>query len=378
MDERLEVLTKEIHELRNKEEDLTKALAGREAKEAELKETIDKIQKRLDELEVNRKRLNLDLKNEKAIEFKKALNQYIKTGKWPAELEVKVLQEGTGASGGYLVAPEYAQEIIAGIREISPMRQLVRVMATNTNRVYWPIKSGTTSAAFVTETGTRSERTWSTPLGQKAIDIYEAYHRVDVTNWLIEDAFADAEAFVREEIVEAFAALEGNKILLGTGSSEPYGITVELDTNNVVQLASVGTVTADEIKTAYFKIKSVYAKNGTWLFNRNTMLVFSLLKDDYGRYLLQQLAEGPEWVLMGAPVVEAPDLSNIGNNTDIFALFGDYKRAYILMERLDMTLLRDPFSSANTGSIVIHARKRWGGRMVLPEAVAALKNKSST
>jgi len=372
----IETLTLEIKALREKEEALTKALAGREAKEAELKETIEKIQKRLDENEVKRKRVSGEFENPKALEFKNALNMYIKTGRWPADIEVKVLQEGTGNVGGYIVAPEYATEIIKGIRELSPMRGLVRVITTGTNKIYWPVKSGTTTAAFVTETGTRSERSW-TPLGQKAIDVYEAYHRVDVTNWLIEDAFADAEAFVRDEMAEAFAALEGNKILLGTGSSEPYGINAEIDTNNVVQVATSQAVTADEIKRTYFKIKSPYAKNGAWALNRSVMLAVSLLKDDNGRYMLRQLGEGPEWVLMGAPVVECPDLPGLENSTSYFAFFGDFKRAYILVDRLDITLLRDPFSSASTGSVVIHARKRWGGRMVLPEAVAALKNKSS-
>jgi len=373
-----ETLTLEIKALREKEEALTKALASREAKEAELKETIEKIQKRLDENEVKRKRVSGEFENPKALEFKNALNMYIKTGRWPADMEVKVLEQGSEGAGGYIVAPEYATEIIKGIRELSPMRGLVRVITTGTNRIYWPVKNATTTAAFITETGTRSEIAW-TPFAQTEIAIYEAYHRVDVTNWLLEDAFADAEAFVREEMAEAFAALEGNIILLGTGSNQPYGITAELAADNIVQLATPGVVTDDEIKATYFRIRSPYAKNARWLFNRNVMLAISLLKDEYGRYILRQLGEGPEWVLMGAPVVEAPDLASIvDDDSSYFALFGDFKRAYILADRLDITLLRDPYSAAATGSIVIHARKRWGGRMVLPEAVAALQNRAAT
>ncbi len=38
-----------------------------------------------------------------------------------------------------------------------------------------------------------------------------------------------------------------------------------------------------------------------------------------------------------------------------------------------MSLLRDPFTQANAGAVVLHARKRVGGAVVLPEAINVLQ-----
>jgi HK97 family phage major capsid protein len=52
---------------------------------------------------------------------------------------------------------------------------------------------------------------------------------------------------------------------------------------------------------------------------------------------------------------------------------GDFQRAYWIVDRIEIQTLRDPFSAATNGQVILHARKRVGGQVVVPEAIKLLK-----
>jgi HK97 family phage major capsid protein len=49
--------------------------------------------------------------------------------------------------------------------------------------------------------------------------------------------------------------------------------------------------------------------------------------------------------------------------------FGDFARAYTIVDRVNVSIMRDPFSQATSGNIRYVARKRVGGAVVLAEAI---------
>ena len=53
--------------------------------------------------------------------------------------------------------------------------------------------------------------------------------------------------------------------------------------------------------------------------------------------------------------------------------FGDLRRGYTIVDRIQLSVLRDPFTQATAGKIRFIARRRVGGQVVLPEAIAKLK-----
>ena len=53
--------------------------------------------------------------------------------------------------------------------------------------------------------------------------------------------------------------------------------------------------------------------------------------------------------------------------------FGDFRRAYMIVDRVAMAVLRDPFTQATTGNVRYVARRRVGGQVILPEAIVKLK-----
>ena len=49
--------------------------------------------------------------------------------------------------------------------------------------------------------------------------------------------------------------------------------------------------------------------------------------------------------------------------------FGDFARAYCLVDRTNMSIVRDPFTQNHLGNVRYTARRRVGGTVVIPEAI---------
>ena len=53
--------------------------------------------------------------------------------------------------------------------------------------------------------------------------------------------------------------------------------------------------------------------------------------------------------------------------------FGDFNRAYMIVDRINMAVLRDPFTQATSGNVRYIARRRVGGQVVQAEAIVKQK-----
>jgi HK97 family phage major capsid protein len=76
--------------------------------------------------------------------------------------------------------------------------------------------------------------------------------------------------------------------------------------------------------------------------------------------------------ILDRPYVTAPDMPAIGAGLYPI-LFGDFRRAYMIIDRVVMEMMTDPFSSKATGQIEFSARRRVGGQVVLAEAIRKQK-----
>jgi HK97 family phage major capsid protein len=107
------------------------------------------------------------------------------------------------------------------------------------------------------------------------------------------------------------------------------------------------------------------------MFNRTTLGAIRKLKDSAGQYVFQagmMLTAGVPNSVLGYPYVEAPDLADVGSSAKP-VIFGDFSRGYMIVDRVNLSVLRDPFTQASTGNVRYLARRRVGGQVVLPEAL---------
>jgi HK97 family phage major capsid protein len=285
--------------------------------------------------------------------------------------EYKSLNVGTDTAGGYLAPLEYVREIIKAVVEQSPARALVNVRSTAMKSIQIPKRTGTFSAVWVAEQGTKSETT-GLAYGLEELPLHEVYALVDISNQMLEDAAFDMEAELRNEASEQFAVAEGAAIISGSGVGKPQGVLTHASVGEVVS-GQATAITADGLFGLFYGIKTAYARNGSWGLNRSTIAAIRKLKDGDGQYLwMPGLANGVPNTINGASYVEMPDMPSIGAGT-YPVVFGDWRRAYTLVDRISMEFLRDPYTQATSGNVRFIFRRRQGGQVTLAEAINKLK-----
>ena len=287
--------------------------------------------------------------------------------------ELKVLTASNDNTAGYLAPPEYVRELIKGIVEISPIRSIARVRSTTNRSVQIPKRTSTFAATFVAEQGTRSETT-GYAVGLEEIPTHELYALVDISEQELEDSVFNLEQEMSSEFAEQFAKAEGNAFVSGNSVGKPEGIVTNSSVGTTAS-GSSGTFDANALISLYHAVKPDYSRNGTFVFNRATLAAIRKLQDAAGQYVFQagfSLQVGVPNTILGSPYVEATDVADLGSSAKA-VFFGDFRRGYLIVDRVQMSVMRDPFTQATSGNVRYIARRRIGGQIILPEAVQILQ-----
>lgn len=281
-----------------------------------------------------------------------------------------VLQVSDDNSAGRLATPEMVMSILKEIEEYSALRGLVTVRTTGSRSVQIPKRTGLPSAVWVGETQTRPD-TEGLAYGMLDIPVHEATMAVPISNQMLEDSDFDIMNEIREGTAHGFAKQEAAAIISGDKDGKPEGFLNAAGTVGKTSTA-VNAIGADDLISLKYGIKTAYATNGTFVLNRQTLEKVRKLKDGNGQYLWASgLAAGRASTIDGAPYVEMADMPNTGTGLKPVA-FGDWKRGYILVDRVAMSMLRDDYTRAGNGQVLFRWRRRLGGAVSIAEAIAVL------
>jgi HK97 family phage major capsid protein len=265
------------------------------------------------------------------------------------------------------------QELIKGIVEISPIRSIARVRSTTNRSVQIPRRTSTFAATFVAEQGSRTETT-GYQVGMEEIPTHELYALVDISEQELEDSVFNLEQEMTSEFTEQFAKAEGNAFVSGNSVGKPEGIVTNSSVGVTVSGVSA-SLNANSLISLYHAVKPDYSRNGTFVMNRSTLAAVRKLQDGSGQYVFQagfSLQVGVPNTILGAPYVEATDVAHVGSSTKPI-YFGDFRRGYLIVDRVSMSIMRDPFTQATSGNVRYIARRRIGGQVILPEAIQILQ-----
>jgi|TARA_R100000149_G_scaffold12056_1_gene4560 HK97 family phage major capsid protein len=300
----------------------------------------------------------------------KSFDTWLRKGKEGLDAEeIKALSVSDDTSAGFLAPTEYVQELIKTITEITPFRAAARVRATSQKAIQMPSRTATFSAQWVAEQGQRAETTgYTTQLEE--IPTHELYALVDISEQELEDSVFDLEAEMQSEFATQFAKAEGTSFISGDSIGKPEGVL----TNSNVGTTNSGSGTAltgDGLLDLVHDIKTEYGQGAIFMFNRSTLAAIRKLKDGQGQYVFQagmMLTAGVPNTVLGYPYVEAPDMPDVAASAKP-VIFGNFQQGYLIVDRVNLSVLRDPFTQATTGNIRYIARRRVGGQVVLPEAI---------
>jgi HK97 family phage major capsid protein len=311
-------------------------------------------------------------------EYKNAFRMYLRKGMDGGleQLQTKALSVGTPEDGGYLVTEEISDLVAKRVFSSSPMRSLATVQTISTDSLDVIEDAGDSAAAWTTETGAISES--STPqIGKHTIPVFEMYAQPKATQKLLDDAAIDVEQWIAEKVADKFARMEATAFINGNGTSQPKGILQYAAGTAFGQIEQVnsgtsGAVTADGLIKLFYALQENYARTATFLMNRSVLQSVRLLKEaTTNQYLWQPgLAAGAPDTLLGIPVATAADMP-VASANSLSVAIGDFKQAYLVVDRIGMRILRDPFTEKPF--VKFYTTKRVGGEVINSDAVKLLK-----
>ncbi len=337
-----------------------------------IESALEKQQNRLDRMALEGARPNVGGQDSRLhTEHKSAWDGYLRSGddSGLARLDTKALTQATDAQGGYVAPAELDRLIEARLTAASPMRQIASVRQTSAMVFKKPVGLGA-QGAWVSETGARAETT-APSLDLLEFPAAELYAMPAATQSLLDDAYADIDEWLADEVEGAFSAQESAAFVTGDGSNKPKGFLDYTISDNashvwgeIGSVASGGTggfastMPADALIDLIYAPKAQYRANGRFVMNRRTLSALRKLKDSNGQYAWRPAMGGEPASVMGYPVTEIEDMPDIGEGNAAIA-FGDFRKGYLIVDRQGARVLRDPYSAKPY--VLFYTTKRVGG-----------------
>lgn len=306
--------------------------------------------------------------------------------------EAKAMSIGTPADGGYAVPEEIGREIERLELKFSPVRRLVKTVTIGTSDYKELVSIRGASSGWVGESGSRTAT--DTPQLREVVPTQgELYAYPQVSQWALDDIFFNVENWLAEEVAQEFAYQEGVAVISGNGSTKPTGMLnttpvltddfaspmraaaayeyIASDSDAGGNSPAVPGVTADALIDTVFALNSAYRSGAQWVMNSATTGAIRKLKSSDGQYHWQpSLQAGTPNMLLGYPVETWENMPDVGLNNFPVG-FGNWKRAYVLVDRVGLRVVRDNITSP--GFVKFYISRREGGIVLNNDAAKFIR-----
>lgn len=327
-------------------------------------------------------------------EHTKAFNRFFRRGvdNGLSDLEIKAkLTTQSDPDGGFLVPEETESGIDRVLGVSSAIRSASRVVNISTDTYKKLVGVGGATSGWVGEEDSRPG-TGSPKLREIAINTGELYANPTATQKMLDDGAIDIAAWLADEVGIEFAEQEGLAFATGDGINKPRGIfAYDKVANDSYEWGKTGfTVSgksdgfkapttsaspADALIDLTFALKQGYRNGASWLMSDATVGTIRKFKDADGRYIwAPPSGDSSVSTILQKPVVTDDNIPSIGAGKFPIA-FGNFQRAYLVVDRVGIRVLRDPFT--NKPNVSFYTTKRVGGGIVNFEALKLLKISAS-
>ena len=363
-----------------------------EEKLARIDRALDETRRRMDTISVERARpkLGLDVKAQDdaaAREHKAAFRAYMRGGDSAAlaAVEAKAMSVGSGADGGFLVPVPAESEILRRMTTISPIRSLATVTAISAAQLKKAFSFSGPASGWVGEVDPRPQ-TGNQQLTDLSFPAMELYAMPAATQVLLDDAIVNIEQWIADEVYTVFAEQEATAFVTGNGVNKPNGflsptylkVAQTAWVNGKVGYVPTGVAGAfaasnpsDILVDAIYALKAGYRQNASFLMNRKTQSQIRKFKATTGEYLwAPPTVLGAPATLLSFPLVEAEDMPDIATASYSIAI-GDFRRGYVVVDRVGIRTLRDPYSAKPY--VLFYTTKRVGGGIQDFDAIKLVK-----
>jgi len=355
---------------------------------------LEALQNRIDGIEAGRTRPGAGTSDNSArAEHQHAFQAFARKGidNGLRDLEIQAaMSTGSDPDGGYAVPTTIDSTIEKLLLDLSPMRKICTVIPIDTPNYHKLVNTAGTASGWVGETDARPE-TSSPTLAKLLPYLGEIYANPGATQTSLDDLGFNVEQFLAESIGEEFALREGEALITGTGIKTPKGLLTfptattadatrafgtlqHLVTGDATgfKVASATVSPADILVDLLYSVRRPYRQGAVWMMNSNTLSVISKFKDAVNGLPIWQrgLSEAQPSTLLGYAIEENENMPDIG--ADAFPIaFGNFKRAFVIVDRSQTRMLRDPYTSKPY--VMFYSTRRVGNFLQNSQAVKLLK-----
>jgi HK97 family phage major capsid protein len=307
---------------------------------------------------------------------------------------------GNAGIGGALVPIQWS-ELIMNPPTAGMLQDAVRTIPTTAYETRFPRVKSTTTAGGSTlvpfqvaspvtvEWGTETP---SSPTDQSAnlaienvtINVNEVWAYGTFSISLLEDNAYGLSTLIPDIFQKSLSWETDKKLVTGTGSSQPWGLQ-ESGIQTAIQIAATTTAVVKyvDLINVFYGCPQQFRAAGSWLMSSATLASLAALVDgsqrplfmpNYG-FIGDTPGGGSTWLngsLLGRPIIISENVPSNAAATN-FIYFGDFKSAYYMLDRVSPTIKVNDQPAYKNGAYEFVLRARRGGRVVMPNAIRALK-----
>lgn len=355
---------------------------------AKLNAALDETKAKMDAFEKKTARpvTASEAKAEVYEEHKAALVTWMRSGdesQLKSLAETKAITIGTNSEGGFAVPEELDRVLEKMVRDAAPLRGICGQVTVGTSDYKKLVDINGTASGWVAETAARPA-TATAALAEVAIVPGEIYANATASQLSLDDIFFNVEQWIADSVSEEFAIAEDIAFISGNGTNKPTGFTTGTPVSTadsgrafgVLQYTASGQAalmptSLDTFISMTYSLKAAFRSNANFVTSKAILATLRTYKDGENQYLWQPSVQaGTPSMFMGYPVIEDENMAIVGAGNFPLA-FGDFRRGYLIVDRMGTRFLRDPYT--NKPNIQFYFTKRVGGKVVNSDAIKLLK-----
>lgn len=252
-------------------------------------------------------------------------------------------------SAGVTIPTTIADKIIKKVYDICPIleRSTKYNVKGKLDIPYYDNETSSITVAYQTEFVAVTSSNGS--FTKIELDGYLAGALSKISRSLINNSKFDIVAFVVDEMAYQIARFIEHELLIGTENKVAGLSTLE----NLVETASASAITCDELIDVQDSVKDVYQQNAIWIMSTKTRTAIRKLKDEMGRYLLQDDISAPFGkTLLGKPVFVSDNMPNIATGKTVI-YYGDMSGlATKFSEEINIQVLREKYADEHADGVI--------------------------
>lgn len=286
--------------------------------------------------------------------------------------EVRDLNVGTPAAGGFTVAPLFQATMSEAMLLYQGVRQAgsEHIVGSSGADLPFPSNDDTANeAAIVAEAGAVGAAT-DLVFAQTSIPTYlYTTGVIKISMQLLQDSAFNLEGYLAKKLAERMGRGTNTHWTTGTGTAQPKGIVTALNAGAGIGVttASPTAFTADELLSLQHSVDPAYRMNpgSKYGFSDTVLRIIRTLKDSQGRYLLSEPTQGAPATVWGKPFTIFTKMQGVPATGTVTALFGDFSH-YKTREITGMGIVRLDQLYMQNLQVGFLAFGRFGGNFVNP------------